>query len=394
MFARRTGWKLTENRYSAALHKARAQGGRLIDLTASNPTHGNFDFDSAAILSALTHRESLNYDPDPQGLLSARNAVAGYYNTKKVRGTTHAASPEQIFLTTSTSEGYSYLFRLLCDPGDEVLVARPSYPLFEFLAEMQDVQLRCYELFYDHGWHIDFGGLEGLITQRTRAVLVVNPNNPTGSFVRCQELDQIAALCRKQTLALISDEVFLDYEIEGASEASAAFSNECLSFALSGLSKISCLPQMKLAWIVVNGPAELRDQAHARLQIIADTYLSVNAPIQHALPLLLDQRFNVQPQLVRRVRNNLALLDKRLESARAIRRLVVDGGWYAVLRVPARQSDEDLAIELIQRFGVIVHPGHFYDFPQDGYIVVSLITPDEEFREGANVVIGFLDGLL
>lgn len=382
MFARRTGWRLTENRYAAALNRTRASGTSLIDLTASNPTHCDFDFDSAAILLALSCSESLNYDPDPQGLLSARKAVADYYKTSRVRGNAAGISPEQIFLTTSTSEGYSYLFRLLCDPDDEVLVPRPSYPLFEFLADIQDVQLRAYELFYDHGWHIDIGGLQKAIAARTRAVLVVNPNNPTGSFVHRDELKQLVLLCREHNLALISDEVFLDYEVENNAEISGAFSDVCLSFAMSGLSKISCLPQMKLAWIVVNGPAELREQAHARLQVIADTYLSVNAPIQHALPELLKQCERLQPQLIQRIRSNLEFLDRQLKSVGSIQRLKVEGGWYSVLRIPAKRSDEDLAIELIERSRVLVHPGHFYDFQADGYLVVSLITPENEFRNG------------
>jgi len=382
MFARRTEWKLGENRFAKALQNARASGAELIDLTVSNPTHCDFTFDSSAILSSLSQVESLNYDPDPQGLLSARKAVAGYYNTSKLLRDSAALSPEQIFLTTSTSEGYSYLFRLLCDPCDEVLVPRPSYPLFEFLADIQDVQLRSYELFYDHGWHVDLGGIRRLITERTRAVLLVNPNNPTGSFVQTDEFEQLTSLCRERNFALICDEVFLDYEVEGNAQVSAAFSDDCVSFALSGLSKISCLPQMKLAWIVVNGPADLRDQAHARLQVIADTYLSVNGPIQHALRDLLKQRTQIQPQLTQRVRANLKVLDEQLKSFRSIQRLKVEGGWYAVLRVPGRNPDEDLAIELIERGRVIVHPSHFYDFLQDGYLIVSLITPEKQFQKG------------
>jgi len=387
MFARRTSWRLTENRYAAALSAARRSSAKLFDLTASNPTHCDINFASAAILSSLSRAESLNYEPDPQGLRSARKAVADYYKASHVRGNASIISPEQIFLTTSTSEGYSYLFRLLCDPGDEVLVPRPSYPLFEFLADIQDVQLRGYELFYDHGWHVDIGGLQEAITARTRAVLVVNPNNPTGSFVHSSELRQLVLSCSERNLALISDEVFLDYEVEHKAEISAAFSSECLSFALSGLSKISCLPQMKLAWIVVNGPAELREQAHARLHVIADTYLSVNAPIQHALPELLKQRDHLQPQLTQRIRANLEFLDGELKSVASTQRLKVEGGWYCVLRIPAKRLDEDLAIELIERSRVVVHPGHFYDFQSDGYLVVSLITPENEFRNGVTSIL-------
>jgi aspartate/methionine/tyrosine aminotransferase len=382
MFARRTGWKLERNRYSIALAEARSRGAQLLDLTVSNPTDCGFQFDSAAILEALARPDSLHYDPQPQGLLSARNAVADYYERNKPADSPARITPDQIFLTTSTSEAYSYLFRLLCDAGHEVLVPRPSYPLFEFLADIQDVRLRHYDLFYDHGWHIDIAGIESNLNERTRAVLVVNPNNPTGSYVKAGETHQFASICKRSNMALIVDEVFLDYEVEVAAEASAAFSSECLSFALSGLSKISCLPQMKLAWIVVNGPKHLQEEARNRLEVIADSYLSVNAPIQHALPDLLAQRSKIQPQLLARIQENLNLLDKQLQSAGSIERLRVEGGWYAVLRVPATRADEELAIDLIENAGVIVHPGHFYDFQQDGFLVTSLITLPDHFREG------------
>ena len=389
MFARRTEWKLQPNRYAVALSKARKRTTRLLDLTISNPTECNFDFDSAAILASLAHPESLGYDPQPQGLISARQPIADYYNQSNFHHTS-ATTPEQIFLTTSTSEAYSYLFRLLCDAGDEVLVPRPSYPLFEFLAEIQDVRLRTYELFYDHGWHIDIEGLISGIAKTTRAVLVVNPNNPTGSFLHQNELDRLAEICRDREMALISDEVFLDYVVENAAEVSVAFSDQCLSFALSGLSKISCLPQMKLAWIVVNGPAALREDARNRLEVIADTYLSVNTPIQHALPQLLAQRTAIQPQLLSRVKQNLLFLDQELHSAPSVERLKMEGGWYAVLRVPATRSDEEFAIELIEKAGVIVHPGHFYDFPSDGFLIISLITPLDDFQQGISAMLKLL----
>ena len=386
MFARRTEWKLAHNRFSQALAAARAGGTKLLDLTLSNPTECGFEFDSASILSSLSRAESLTYDPQSQGLLSARRAIAEYYKGK-TRGNDDQVSVEQIFLTTSTSEAYSYLFRLLCDPGDEVLVPRPSYPLFDFLADIQDVKLCRYDLFYDHGWHIDIGGLAAATTEQTRALLVVNPNNPTGSFVHAAELRQLEGFCADRNLALISDEVFLDYEIEAGAEASAAFSHECLSFALSGLSKISCLPQMKIAWTVVSGPDQLRQEAHARLEVIADTYLSQNAPLQHALPVLLDQRKTIQQQLANRIRSNLKFLDEQLQRVLQVRRLRVEGGWYVSLRVPARQSDEELAIEIIEQAGVVVHPGHFYDFQSDGYLVLSLITPNAVFEEGLRAVL-------
>ena len=386
MFARRTEWELGQNRFSRALTTARARGTKLLDLTISNPTECGFEFDSASIMNSLHRVESLTYDPQPQGLLSARRAVAEYCKANAIRQEDQV-SPEQIFLTTSTSEAYSYLFRLLCDPGDEVLVPRPSYPLFDFLADIQDVRLRRYDLFYDHGWQIDIGGLPGAVTERTRAILIVNPNNPTGSFVHNPELRQLQAFCAARDLALISDEVFLDYEVEAEAEMSAAISRECLSFALSGLSKISCLPQMKVAWMVLSGPEELRRKAHQRLEVIADTYLSPNGPVQHAIPALLHQRTKVQPQLTKRVRSNLEFVDDQLQTCPEIQRLRVEGGWYVVLRVPVRQSDEELAIELIEKSGVVVHPGHFYDFQSDGYLVLSLITPTAVFAEGLQAVL-------
>jgi len=381
MFAARTRWELTQNRYSAALHEARSLGVRLLDLTVSNPTRFAIAFNTKSILASLANSKSLDYDPQPQGLRSTREAIAAYYNRSSYPRVDDV-SADQIFLTVSTSEAYSYLFRLLCDPGDEVLVPRPSYPLFDFLADIQDVKLHSYDLFYDHGWHIDISGIRNAMTGRTRAVLIVNPNNPTGSFVHADEVQQIASLCSEQELALISDEVFLDYGLEGRAEASTAFLCDCLCFALSGLSKISCMPQMKLAWIVVNGPKQLREQATARLEVIADTYLSVSTPIQHAAPSLLDGRELMQAQLIARMRSNLQFLDGQLASFSSVERLRVEGGWCAILRVPIRQSDEDLAVDLISHENVIVHPGHFYEFSQDGYLVLSLITPEEEFREG------------
>ncbi len=237
-----------------------------------------------------------------------------------------------------------------------------------------------YPLFYDHGWHIDFYALRQAITERTRAIILVNPNNPTGSYVSAHETEELNAVCRQHNLALIVDEVFLDYTL-GEPQPSFAFNRSALTFTLSGVSKISGLPQMKLAWMVISGPDELASAAMARVEVIADTYLSMSAPVQLAAPTLLAQRHNIQEQLSYRVRANLAELDRQLENG-AVSRLRVDGGWYAVLRVPRVQSDEELAIALLEKTNVLVQPGYFYDFPNDGYIVVSLITPEPTFLEG------------
>ena len=389
MFSKRTNWKLEENAYTRALRRHAESGLPLLDLTISNPTACGFEYDEAAILAALQNPAAMRYEPEPKGLLSARNAVVDYYREKKLAA---RLDPERLILTTGTSEAYSFLFRLLCDPGDEVLVAHPSYPLFDFLATIQDVTLRPFRFVYDHGWQFDFPALRHAITSRTRAILVVHPNNPTGHFISCAEAEQLGAICLEHDLALVVDEVFLDYELPAASDrkkrhASFAANSEVLTFVLSGLSKISALPQMKVGWIAASGPEALVWDAMASLEIIADTYLSLNAPVQHALPTLLAQRRAIQPQIMARVEANLRELDEQLARQKSISRLEVEGGWYATLRVPAVQSDEQLAIRLIDKRSVAVHPGHFYEFANDGYLVLSLLAPKQEFAEGVSRLI-------
>ena len=377
MFADRTNWDLAPNRLSQALAAHRAAGKPLLDLTVSNPTECGFSYDSKAILEALSNPAALLYDPNPKGLESARRAVGGYYAE---RGDNVLI--EDIFLTTSTSEGYSYAFRTLCNPGDEVLIPSPSYPLFDFLAEIQDVKLVRYPLIYDNEWQIDFHALEQAITAKMRAVIVVHPNNPTGHFTKPSEMTKLNAICSARHMAIIADEVFLDFALDGSRAASFATNSSVLTFTLSGLSKIAGLPQMKAAWLAVSGPQDLKREAVARLEVIADTYLSPNAPVQLAMPAFLGQRLGFQEQVLSRVRGNLAELDRQLARQKACNRLSIEGGWYAVLRVPAVRSDEDLAIELLTSKHVYVHPGHFYDFPSDGFLVVSLITPETIFAKG------------
>ncbi|HXM19910.1 MAG TPA: pyridoxal phosphate-dependent aminotransferase [Terriglobales bacterium] len=377
MFSHRTDWKLMPNRFTQVQQELQAAGREVLDLTISNPTRAELHYDAETILQALSDPKAMDYDPQPKGLRSAREAVAGYYRKQH-----DDIDPESIVLTTSTSEGYSYVFRLLCNAEDEILVPKPSYPLFEFLADLQDVKLVPYPLLYDHGWQMDFPSLYKAVNHRTRAVVVVHPNNPTGSFVADRERSALNHFCREYNLALIVDEVFLDYAHDGASRGTFATDHDVLTFTLSGLSKISGLPQMKLAWIVTSGSGEAVSAALARLEMIADTYLSMNAPIQLAAPVLLEQRQSIQALLLDRVRANLSELDRGLAKQKTCRRLDVEGGWYAVLRVPVTQSDEDLAIEILRKCSVLVHPGHFYDFPSDGYLIVSLITPPQNFRQG------------
>ena len=394
MFSKRTNWNLEENAYTLAVRGAREAGGRVLDLTASNPTTCGFRYDEAAILDALRDPAALTYDPEPKGMPSARAGVARYY--REMGGV--EIDPERLILTTGTSEAYSFLFRLLCEPGDEVLIAHPSYPLFEFLATIQDVTLRPFQFVYDHGWQIDFHSLREALGARTRAIVLVHPNNPTGHFVGAAEAEQLNAVCAEQGLALIVDEVFLDYGLKTATAArkrhgTFAANAAALTFVLSGLSKIAALPQMKLGWIATSGPDELARDAMARLEVIADTYLSLNAPLQRALPALLAQRGAMQKQILARVEANLAEMDARLARQKSVSRLEVEGGWYAVLRVPAVQSDEELAIRLIEERGVQVHPGHFYDFADHGYLVVSLLAATEEFREGIGAVLAGVAGI-
>jgi aspartate/methionine/tyrosine aminotransferase len=387
MFSKRTDWKLTHNRFTETQHQLEKSGRAVLDLTVSNPTRVGVQHDEK-IFQSLLNPKALDYDPQPKGMLSAREAVVNYYRDQ-YKGSDF--DPESLILTTSTSEGYSYVFRLLCNPEDQILVPKPSYPLFEFLADLQDVKLVPYPLLYDHGWQIDFPSLNNAVTSKTRAVVLVHPNNPTGSYVSQSEQNALNKFCNEHGLALIVDEVFLDYSHDAARRPTFAANNAALTFTLSGLSKISALPQMKLAWIVTSGPAEQVHAAMQRLEVIADTYLSVNAPIQLATAVLLDQRRIVQSFLLTRLQVNLEEFDQQLSRQKSCVRLHVEGGWYAVLRVPVTQSDEDLAIAIMKNLSVLVHPGHFYDFASDGYLVVSLITEPKVFSEGIKRVLDFLN---
>jgi len=379
MFSHRTDWRLNPNALTRAIEDARASGREILDLTVSNPTEAGVRPDPEIVLAALANPEAMHYDPQPHGLLRARQAVCRYYRESHE---VFDLDPERLILTTSTSEAYSYVFRLLSNPGDEILVPKPSYPLFEFLADLADVKLVPYPLLYDHGWQIDVDSLYKAATAQSRAVILVHPNNPTGSYVSAAETSALNAFCGDYGLALIVDEVFLDYAHDGVLRGSFVSNADALTFTLSGVSKISALPQMKLAWVATSGPEEMVAEAGARLEIIADTYLSMNAPVQLAAPVLLDQRKQIQPILLDRLRANLAELDRQLAGRPSCTRLLAEGGWYVVVRVPVIESDEDLAIRLLREARVSVHPGHFYDFAGEGHLVLSLITEPDILREG------------
>lgn len=382
-FSARTGWETTEADLAHTLRERKESGQPIYDLTASNPTHCGFTYDEATILTPLAAKQALIYHPNPRGMFQAREAVSAYYRDHGA-----AVDPAQIVLTTSTSEAYSYLFRLLCDPGDEVLIAQPSYPLFDFLAALDDVRLAPYALFYDHGWHLDVEAVRSRITRRTRAIALVHPNNPTGHFTKAHERAQLEALCAEHNLALIIDEVFLDYAFDPAlAKTFATGPHPVLTFVLSGISKIAGLPQMKAAWIAAFGPDEALKQSMVRLEVIADTFLSMSAPIQHALPHWLAHRYAIQQQISRRTAVNLAKLDSLLAAQSMVTRLEVEAGWYAVLRIPALQNDEETAIKLIRESGVSTHPGYFFGFLGDSWLVVSLLTPENDFSTGLNAIL-------
>jgi aspartate/methionine/tyrosine aminotransferase len=373
-FSRRTNWNTEESELARAHRLRLAAGLPIADLTASNPTRCGFAYDPT-LLAALTDARALDYDPQPRGLLRARQAVCAYY-----AGHGMALKPEQMVLTTSTSEAYSFLFRLLCDAGSEILIAQPGYPLFDFLATQDDVTIKAASLVYDQGWQIDPEGLRRAITPLTRAIVLVHPNNPTGHFTKPWEAEALARLCREFDLALIVDEVFLDYSFDGAGKSFAAGIEGVPVFVVSGLSKIAGLPQMKAAWIVAAGVEACT--ALERLEVIADTFLSMNAPVQCALPTWLDGRAAIQRQIQERVAANLAELDRQLAAVPEVSRLEVEGGWYTVLRIPALQPDEQTVLELLQR-GVWVHPGYFFGMKDSGWLVVSLLAAVAEFSAGA-----------
>lgn len=376
-FSHRTGWDTSESILSAAVRAAQDAGHHLYDLTLANPTRCGFHYDSAAILGPLSNAAGLRYDPQPMGLLSARSAVSHYYFD-------HGADvpPETIVLTTSTSEAYSFLFRLLCDPGDEVLVAQPGYPLFDFVANLENVQLKYYNLFQDFGWWIDFHSLERQVSTRTRAVILVHPNNPTGHPTSVAQRDALEDFCVLHNLSLIVDEVFLDFGNDAPISSFAVGEHRCNTFVVSGISKIAALPQMKVGWIAAFGPPQVTTRALNRLEIIADTFLSMNTPAQLALPAWLEGRHAIQAQIKDRVRFNLALLN----DCRSLTTLPTLAGWSAIVRLPGLSPQPLLAERLVRQASVITHPGSLYGIAEPNRLVVSLILAPQTLTGGLDAL--------
>jgi alanine-synthesizing transaminase len=381
VFSARTQWNLTANRLSQLLERKRWHGEIVLDLTESNPTRAGL-VAAADLLAPLSAEAASAYEPAPLGLPAARAAVAAEFAGRGLE-----VSEDRVVLTAGTSESYAFLFKLLCDPGDVVLVPRPSYPLFEFLARLESVGVATYPLVHDGEWHVDPTALRSALDEqpRARAICVVHPNNPTGSFVKRQEAVALQALAAQRGVAIVSDEVFADYALVDDPRRFPSFAGEMpvLAFTLGGLSKSCGLPQMKLGWIVVSGPPDARREALARLEVIADTYLSVSTPVQLAAPSWLARRAELTRPIAARIASNLATLRELLLEAPLATLLGVEGGWYAVLRVPATRSEEELVVAMLERHGVLVHPGFFFDFAREAYLVLSLLPRSGVFREGA-----------
>jgi alanine-synthesizing transaminase len=386
MFSDRFNWDLSPNALSLILLDKRSRGETIFDLTQSNPTQAGLEYDADDILAALSQTEALRYEPDPRGLVKARRAIAQYYHD---RG--KSIDVDAVFLTASTSEAYSMIFKLLGNPGDEILVPRPGYPLISYLARFESLQPFFYPLRYDDakGWSIDLDVLQALITSRCRAIIVVNPNNPTGNYLKQQELAALDQICRHNRLSLVVDEVFSDYHGTGAPQEVLTVVNrtQALTFALNGFSKMLGLPQVKLGWIVCGGDSDLTKAAQSRLEILLDFYLSVATPVQHAAARLLSRRQEIQQQILARIAANSRFLEEQIARTSNCRMLVREGGWYAIIEIFDAVSDENRILQLLERDHTLVHPGYLYEFNKEGIIVVSLLTPVETFRAGIDRLI-------
>ena len=387
MFSSRIPANLAPNRLTHALRARRADGRPFVDLTESNPTRAGFEYPSD-LLAPLAAARGLRYEPSPLGAMDARRAVAADYERQGV-----TVPPERVVLTASTSDSYSLLFKLLANAGDEVLVPRPSYPLFDYLTRLDLVTTRYYDLDIHGCWSIDFASLQRAITPRTRAVLVVSPNNPTGSFITAAELDRLGAICAPRDVAIIADEVFADYELEPGAASRAgrvATRRDVLTFALGGLSKSVGLPQVKLGWMAVGGPDRLAADAIERLELVCDTYLAVSTPVQLAAAELLRRGAAVRSQIATRTSANYRALQAAADGTPSCRVLPSEGGWYAVLQVPSLEPEEDLVLRLLAD-GVLTHPGYFFDFPRESFLIVSLLPPEASFADGVSHVLQHFD---
>jgi alanine-synthesizing transaminase len=379
MFSRRTDWNAPLNRLTLTLETRRRSGAGILDLTQSNPTRAALQYPDNALAAAMARAAPARYEPDPLGLRSARETIAAHLSSAA-----DPVSAESIVITASTSEAYSFLFKLLTDPGDNVIIERPGYPLLEHLAQLEMVELRPMELEFHRRWELDPSRLEAAIDDRTRAVVLVHPNNPTGSYLQTGEMREVQRIAAGAGIAVISDEVFYDFPLneDPRRAPTATFASQALTFSLGGLSKSCGLPHYKLGWMRISGPEDQRRKALSALELIADNFLSVSTPVQAALPELLAIGNGIGDSIRARTRANLVSLRAVLEGNPALQLLPVEGGWSVVIRAPRRESDEEFVVGLVNASGVLVHPGYFFDFPGEGYFVVSLLTPPDTLTEG------------
>lgn len=377
-YSKRLSWSTGLNEIAQLTASRDLTSSTLLDLSSSNPTSCFADYPHAFIRKALADIDEFGYEPAPFGLYEARLEVSRYYARRQIE-----VDPDRIVLTASTSEAYALLFKLLCDPGDQVLIPSPSYPLFEYLAALENVCLTPYHLNYDGAWYYDFADLRNRINERTRAIIIVNPNNPTGSFLTAEERNELVEIATRQQLPIISDEVFMDYDLTPRAGLSKTLidCDGAPSFSLNGLSKAAGMPQLKLAWIVLNGPASERALARERLELISDTYLSVASPVQKALPSLLDAGESFQKSVRRRLNGNVLQVDTLLYGT-AAHRLTMDGGWSAILQVPRTRTEDQWISNLWKNQEVVVQPGYYFDLSSEAYLVVSLLTEPAVLSEG------------
>jgi aspartate/methionine/tyrosine aminotransferase len=385
-FSRRTDWQRQPNRLSATLETLRSRGKPIFDLTTTNPTECGIGYPEGAILSSLSNPLSLAYQPNPRGLPAARESICSYYREKGI-----GVDPSNLFLTASTSEAYSLLFKLLCNAGDRILIPQPSYPLFDYLSRLDDVESRYYRLKYDSGWSIVLDSVSECITAATRAIVIVNPHNPTGMFLTDADYRAMKKIAAEHSLALIVDEVFIDFSLDPQKKTySTAGEQDVLTFTLNGISKMAGLPQMKLGWIVVGGGRMPVAEASERLEILCDTFLSVNTPVQLALPGLLAAGATVRTNILARIRSNYGRLCEIAPKDCVCAVLECEGGWYGILRVPRLMSDEDWSVELLESTGVHLYPGYFFDFETEGFLVVSLLVEEKMFETAARQLVEFV----
>jgi alanine-synthesizing transaminase len=388
MFSMRVPPDLTPNRLSTALAQLTRERRSVVDLTLSNPTRAGVHY-PPDLLSSLGHSRGLSYRPEALGLADARRAVSADYARRAV-----AVPPERIALTASTSEAYTILFKVFCDAGDEVLVPRPSYPLFEHLARLDAVTAVPYDLEYQGRWNVDIASIERSLSDRTRVLLAVSPNNPTGSYLTREELAAIVSRCAPRQIAVIVDEVFADYELEPGAACTAGQplqQTDGLAFSLGGLSKSIGLPQVKLGWIAAGGPDRLVSEALSRVEFVCDTYLSVSTPVQAAAAELLHAGAPVRADIQSRIVKNYQTLRMLVAAAPACQVLAAQGGWYGLVQVPSFSAEEDLVVDLVINEGVLVHPGYFFDFPRESFLVVSLLAPEPDFADGIGRMLRHFD---